>query len=251
VQRLPQRHRERELIGARVDRLAGQLLGRHVAERADHRPGLGRDHLAAGRALVVAVARGDGPGQAEVGDPRPAVVADHDVVGLDVAVDHAGRVRRRQAVARRGVQRDDLAPGARPLADPRSRGAAADVLHRQVDPPGVLPDLVHDDDVGMRQLRQRRRLSLDPGQRRRRPRGAQLDRHRALEPQVARQVDHAHAARADRPVEAVLAVDHRARGQRRAGAGRRHLVQQRRHRADVAAQLRGRRRGLDRRLVVV
>src|SRR5213075_2225922 len=37
VERLVQRHAKAELIGARVQRLAPKLLGRHVRERADER----------------------------------------------------------------------------------------------------------------------------------------------------------------------------------------------------------------------
>jgi hypothetical protein len=97
---LVQRDAERELIGARVDRQAEVLLGRHVARRAHDRAGPGQGHVQlevlppdrAGRAdpprLVV-----DGGDQAEVGDPDPAIVADQHVVGLEVAVDQAGVVR--------------------------------------------------------------------------------------------------------------------------------------------------------------
>ena len=76
--RLHQHQGQRVDVAAAVDRLAPGLLGRRVAGRAQHGPGrLGPARL------------GDGPGQAEVGDPQPAVRAEQQVGGLDVAVDEA------------------------------------------------------------------------------------------------------------------------------------------------------------------
>ena len=55
-----------------------RLLGGHVLRRAGPRPGLG--HLAAGVHAL---------GQAEVGDMGLAVTIDQDVLGLQVAMQHA------------------------------------------------------------------------------------------------------------------------------------------------------------------
>ena len=82
---LVQHHAEREQIGARVDVAPGELLGRHVARRADHRADL-RDARHRRRAR-----------DAEVGDHDATVAAlDQHVVGLEIAVDDARRVRRRE-----------------------------------------------------------------------------------------------------------------------------------------------------------
>ncbi len=87
VERLPQRHAERELIGARIYVGADELLRRHVAGRPQDRAELGqlgRERVLVqepttdvARGLLVLAAR-----EAEVHDARAAVRRDHDVVGL-------------------------------------------------------------------------------------------------------------------------------------------------------------------------
>jgi hypothetical protein len=96
-------HRHRDLVLAVERDVAGEHLEQHDAERVDVRLAvdvvaerlLGRDvvgraeHAAVGgQALVVERA-----GDAEVGDLGRALLVDQDVLGLDVAVDDAARVR--------------------------------------------------------------------------------------------------------------------------------------------------------------
>ena len=76
--RLHQHQGQRVDVAAPVERAAGRLLGRDVAGGAQHDAlGLGPGGL------------GQRPGQAEVGDPQPPVLAEEQVGGLDVAVDEA------------------------------------------------------------------------------------------------------------------------------------------------------------------
>ena len=97
-----QRDAEAELIGARVERLAAELFGRHVRQRSDERAG--RGHASSGRRRASTALPTSGrstrllrePREPEVHDAHGAVAPDHDVLGLEVAVDDAGRVRRRQ-----------------------------------------------------------------------------------------------------------------------------------------------------------
>ncbi len=77
--------------------------------------GAARQRDLVGVLVVVLVAEAD---QAEVDHADPAVAADQDVVGLDVAVDKARRVRRRQAARRLGEHGRDLR--ASPDAAPRA-----------------------------------------------------------------------------------------------------------------------------------
>ena len=93
---------DREHVGAEVERLALDELGRHVRRRAEELAG-------DGHALQV-----DDLRDAEVHQLEHAVLADHDVLGLDVAVDDAGGVRvRERAADLDGDQRRDLREGER------------------------------------------------------------------------------------------------------------------------------------------
>jgi hypothetical protein len=147
LERLAERDAERVLIGARTRRLAGPLLGRHVARGAEDAAGLG----------------GARPtGEAEVTDAYPAIVADEDVVGLEVAVDDAELVGRRQAARGLDVRRDDLGPRRHAFVAPPPQGRARDQLHREVELAVVLADVVDAHDVGMRERGHRSRLARQP-----------------------------------------------------------------------------------------
>ncbi len=78
--RLVDHEADGEQVAPGVARLAGRLLGAHVARGPDH----ARAREAAALAGRREVARA---GQAEVEEPDVVVVPDHDVVGLEVAVD--------------------------------------------------------------------------------------------------------------------------------------------------------------------
>ena len=76
-----ERHAQRVDVRAPVGGQSRDLLGRREERRAQHRSVLQR-HLAVSHLA----------GESEVGDLDAAVLRDQDVAGLDVAVDHAGRV---------------------------------------------------------------------------------------------------------------------------------------------------------------
>ncbi len=148
VQRLVQRDREGELIGARVDRPSGQLLGRHVHRRAGRtgaRPGAG------------------GAGHTEVDDADASGrVLDDNVVRLEVAVHQPGGVGRGEALAGLHEGGEHVAPRSRRVgAQPLVEVGAGDVLHGQVDLVAGGADLEHGDQVGMRQAGQCARLGQD------------------------------------------------------------------------------------------
>jgi hypothetical protein len=87
--------------------------------------------------------------EAEVHDADAAVGADHDVVGLEVAVDEAGGVGGRDAAG--GVEEDveELGPAAGFGAGPRVEGLAGDELHGDPDAVAVGADVVDRHDVGV------------------------------------------------------------------------------------------------------
>ena len=78
-------------------------------------------------------------GQAEVEDLHQALGRHHDVLGLQVPVDEAPRVRRRKALGdlRADVQR--LAQGQRPVGEQLAEALALDQLHRDVADRAVEP----------------------------------------------------------------------------------------------------------------
>ena len=124
AQHLVQHAPEAEDVRAVVDGLAAHLLGGHVAHGADHRPGVGlapqrgRFGVARRRGRRAALAR-----EAEVEDLEATVARDDQVLGLEVAVDDALLVRRREALAR--PARAYSAAGAARSGPPRARRAAS------------------------------------------------------------------------------------------------------------------------------
>jgi hypothetical protein len=214
--RLDQGHGEGELIAGRRRGAAVEQLGRQVRRRADHQPGLGHRRLVglAGRRAGAVGGTGGTSGagrdldrarQAEVGDVGLAVAIDQHVVGLEVAVDQAGAMRRRQAAPGRRQHPDDRRRRPRRRRQPRPERAAVDQRHRDRELAVVLLDVVDRDDVGVAQLGQgpglahqaRALASADPiGPH-------QLERDLALELPVDGAVNHRHAAAAELAQELV------------------------------------------------
>ena len=143
-------HAPGELVGATVEVPPLHLLRRHVSHRSDHRararerrdPGCRRrrrridGHVRASR-------------DAEIQHLHDAVLAQHDVLGLDVAMHEPGRVRRLQRPRDVDEPRQLLRPGHRVVADVGAERRPRDVLHRDVGHAVDLPQLEHRDLVGM------------------------------------------------------------------------------------------------------
>jgi len=255
VQRFVERDAEAELIAARVDVRAQQLLGRHVARRAEH--GAGRGQIDEQRRAVrarhrsrttqrVGGRRRPAPGivdpeqragEPEIGDTHAAIAADEHVVGFEVAVQQADRVRRHQAARRLVKHLEDLAPRPRPALQPRRQRVALDELHRDVDVLAVRPrggdartcagrrgspDVVDRDDVRVVELGDRLGLALQARARlfrvRAEVRAQHLERDLAIELGIVRREHVAHAAGAERRQHEV-AADAIADRQRRQAAG--------------------------------
>jgi hypothetical protein len=162
-----------------------------------------------------------GAGEAEVGDADAAVVADEDVVGLDVAVDEAGPVGRGEALASLQDAVEERLPGPRLGAPPLAQVGADDQLHRHEQALVVVADVVDLDDVGVRQAGERLGLALhallDVG-----AVGGlaqQLEGDAAVELIVVGDVDLAHAALGELADQRVAAGEGRGDG-RRGRAGR-------------------------------
>ncbi len=183
-----ERRAHRVDVGARVHAPALRLLGRHETRRADHHAGdreIGRLHA---------------PREAEVHDIDAAVL-DHQVLGLEIAVDHALLVRGLDR-ARRVADEWDASP-------PRSaKGRPVDELHRDERAAFMSARFVDSRDVRMIQPARDLRLALEAGDfvvvaRRRREGGAlqEFQRDPAEELDVVGLPDLAHAPGAQLPRE--------------------------------------------------
>ena len=200
-QQLVQHDAAREQVGASVDRLAEQLLGRHVARRADHRAGL--------REI-----RRVEPRDAEVGHLDLAVVLQKHVARLDVAVHDAALVRMLQR-GQHGAHHAHRLFGREPLAlvEHGRQLAATHHLHRDEGAlaAGVLAVLVDGDDARVRQPAGRLRFALQACAQLAGPGGAEvvladhLERDAALDQRIEALVDDAHRACAELAQDLVLA----------------------------------------------
>ena len=191
-------------IGAKIEWPPLHVLGRHVRWRAQQLPG----HR---HALLV-----DDLRDAEVGELQDPVTADHDVLGLHVAVDDAELVRVLERA--RHLRRDHLRHlgkqerlgGEEVLERPAVDELGDDVALRRVGT-RVVEDL---EDVLVAQLGHRVRLALQSRARlllAGEVRMQDLDGDFAVERCVGAFVDHGHAALPDLLEQAIarkLATDH-------------------------------------------
>ena len=216
AQHLVEHAAEREDVRASVDAVARHLLRRHVAERPE-------DDVRSGarERRTVAVERRElepAQGQPEIQDLDGAIVGQEHVLGLEVAMDDAARVRRGQTLGDRRANVHRIAPRHWPLRQPRPKRVPLEQLH---DGDGHVVDdreLVNRQDAGVRERGDGPRLGLEApphlgigGDVRRHD----LDGDVAIEPRVARAIHLAHAAGPDGFDDLVL-------GEARAGRECRH-----------------------------
>ena len=202
-------------VGSRVHRPVVTLLRRHVLGGPHDHPGGG---LAAGGRVPEL---GD-PEVEELHEGRASATQDEDVVGLEVAVDHAPLVRAVQGVAELAEDGETLVERHGSLPEQRGEGLAVQVLHDDVVPVGREHREVEDaDDVLVADAVHRPGLVVEAGHelRARRHRLVQeLDGDAAPDDRVLGEVDRAHPASSQQPHDAEAAdggaderVDHRGR----------------------------------------
>lgn len=123
-------------VGRLGHRRGEELLGGHVAGGAD------RDTRARHLAVLDVV---EDPPHAEVEDLDHSTAQQHDVGGLEIAVNDTGGVRRGQPVRDLSAQRRDPADGQlRMLAHQVSQGLPVEKLHRDVGQTGAVHPAVDD-----------------------------------------------------------------------------------------------------------
>ena len=122
-QHLEQHGAEAVDVGPGVERaVAAGLLGAHVGRRPDAHAGLGE--------LVLVLGRAERAGDAEVGDEGVAVAGEEQVLGLDVAVDHAVLVGVVQRLRRLAGDPERVLERELPLApEPVAQALALDERH--------------------------------------------------------------------------------------------------------------------------
>ncbi len=132
-------------------------------------------------------------------------------------MDHAALVRRGQPGAELPREIRGLVFGKTSNPPQRCREIlAVDVLHREVQQPIGLTDVVHPADVWMGHLPRRSHFVVELCQTGRfvsQVVGQQLEGDRLTEPQIVRPIDLTHAAAAEQPDDPVTAVEHVARGE--------------------------------------
>ena len=198
-QHLVQHDAERVEVGARVDLAPQRLLGRHVLAGAEHAAGLGQAGLL------------QRAGDPEVGHADPAVVADQDVAGLQVAVDAAAGVGGGEAV--RDLDRDREGIGDRDhalLPEPLPQIGAVDQLEHEVRPAVHLAPVEQLDGVRVRDPLEHARLAIEARER--------LGRVGGVEVQ---ELDRDLAAGLPGRVRATPRTSHRIRGAPRANSAHR------------------------------
>ena len=192
---------EREKVASVIDENPSKLLGRHIAHRPHHHPGLRVPHDSR---RARRIGRGDGLDSlrhAEVEDLDVAVLRHEHVLRLQVAMDHALLVRRGKAVddLERVVERLPLKDWSR--IELLAQGLALEKLHDRIGDALVSSEVVNRENVRMRKRRDRLRFALEPRQRvgiAGDGRGQDLDRDVPIELRVPRLPDLSHPARAER-----------------------------------------------------
>ena len=194
---------EGEDVGAMVGGLAADLLGGHVAGRAenDSRLGVGENGVPGGDGR-----NGDELGQAEIQDLDMAVAGQEDVRGLEVAMDHALVVGGGQAAGDLNGVVDGLPGSQRAGVEPLAQRFALEQFDHDERRALVGPEIVDRDQIRVVQHPRRPGLLLEaPEAVRVAGKGGRehLDGNVAAEPGIARAVNLSHAARADQRADLV------------------------------------------------
>ena len=154
-------------------------------------------------------------GEAEIEDLGVAVGGDHDVLGLDVAVDDARLVGLLQPAPDLGGDLERAEEVELAALDEGLHRLARDELHRDVEALGPLAHVVHLGDRRVVHRRRRVRLLQEPPLAllvARELGGQDLEGHQAAQVRVAGLVDDAHAALPEQLLDLVVLdglADHR------------------------------------------
>ena len=139
---LGQDHAERKQVGARVERQALRLLGRHVVRRADDGPVRGQVGCPdVARRLVRRRQILDPLGEAEVHDLHVPLLGQHDVGGLQIAVQKPAGMGFLERLGDLSGHAQRLGERQSAVLQPAMQRLAGDVLHHQEQRVAVFADL--------------------------------------------------------------------------------------------------------------
>ena len=188
-----------------VGGLSSHLLGRHVAGRAHDEAGFG--HRMNCRSIVAAFGFRPGQfGQTEIQNFHSAVAGDKKVFRLQVTMDDALLVRRRQSARHLQAVVNCLAGGERAVPQSLAQGFAFQQLRDDVRRALLVSDVEDGKNVGMIQCRCRSRFLREAlhavtvrGKRCRQ----NLDGYGPIQPGIVRAIHFAHPARAEQRLDFV------------------------------------------------
>lgn len=195
---------EGEDIGALIDLAAPGLLGAHVSagahDLADHGGrvvALGRSDGRRERGGGIDLRVIDGSRKAEIEHLHPAIRSEHDVAGLEIAVDDSLLVGDGESRGDLSGERKGLRDGKHAPCEQRGESLALDVLEHEIVGAVPLFEAVDCANAGVTHESKYAGLALEPGQ----TIGAgrdmcrqSLDGDIAIEPGIAGQIDLAHSA---------------------------------------------------------
>jgi hypothetical protein len=194
-------HAQGKLVGAEVGGFAPRLLGGHEADGAEDRSRSRQGAVQAGPFLAGRERRRmDLLREPEVEDLDAPLAAHHHVLGLQVAMDQASRVRRRKPVRDLTADLQRLSQRQGPVREQIPKVLPVDELHGDERDRIRESNLVDRHDVGVIQRGRGAGLLLEPAEALRvcgEGGGQHLDRGFAAEPGIPRAVNLSHCPRAD------------------------------------------------------
>jgi hypothetical protein len=197
-EQLIQHEAQREDVASRCDFLSKQLFRRHVRRRS--------------RAYVIGATDNR---QSKVHDTNSPVAVEHHISRLEVAVNHAALVCRREAGAQ--LPRDVGCLVFGKASDPPKRRReilAADVLHRQVEEARDFTDVVDAADVRVRNLPRDANLVMELSEASwisLQISGKKFQRDRLPEPEIICSINLAHPAAAEETDNSIPLAENGAR----------------------------------------
>ncbi len=186
---------EGEDVGAVIERLTLDLLGRHVERGADD-GSLRRERVGELNGLRAVDERGrlEQFGEAEI-EQLCSLRGDHHVAGLEIAMRDAAAVRVIEGVSDLTSVPQHVSDGERSTGDPVGECLALEVLHDEKLDAIVVAEVEEPADVRMAELRDRTGLALESCRSRGAcPGGKDLDGDGAIEARILRAIHLSHSA---------------------------------------------------------